>query len=193
MIPVDSIAVVYDALTDTPVLLLRPKNDQRVLPISLGRREALGIMAAMEGVGFPRPMPQDLTTAVIASLGAHVAWVHINDVRNDTFYARLYVEQEGEFVFIDARPSDALTIALRAHAPIAIDDDVFARAAVEDVGYTSGDPGMLGDLWAYLDKVAGKHFYQPVGGPSSTVGGPGTTGYVTPAHAPLEGQHFLVL
>lgn len=115
---------------EAPIVLLREKSGGRVLPIVIGFVEAQSILIALEKVVPPRPLTHDLIKNIVDTLNLKVDRVVINDLKNNTFYARIILKREGESVIysIDARPSDSIAVALRCGAPIFVADFIFERA-----------------------------------------------------------------
>src|SRR5215204_1994955 len=110
--------LMVDPITNMPIIILRDKDGQRVLPIWVGVFEANAIAVQIENVTLPRPMTHDLLRNVIADLRGEVQRIIVSDLRHNTFYATIELLVQGERVAIDARPSDAIALALRAKAPI---------------------------------------------------------------------------
>jgi bifunctional DNase/RNase len=121
MIPVKVKEIAFD-VSMNPVVLLVDEAEVKVLPIWIGPFEAHAIAMALEGVEPPRPMTHDLLKKVCDHLGAGVSRVVISDVRDGTYYAELYLRRNGEETVLDARPSDAIALALRSVAPIFISE-----------------------------------------------------------------------
>jgi uncharacterized protein len=124
--------LMVDPITNMPIVILRDKDGQRVLPIWVGVFEANAIALQMENVTTPRPMTHDLLKNVICDLKADIQKVVVSDLRENTFYALIYLVVNGEPVAIDARPSDAIALALRAQAPIFVEDRVIDNAKTVD-------------------------------------------------------------
>ena len=124
--------LMVDPITNMPIIILRDKDGQRVLPIWVGVFEANAIALQMENVATPRPMTHDLLKNVIADLKADIQKIVVSDLRENTFYALIYLLVNGEPVAIDARPSDAIALALRAQAPIFVEDRVIDNAKTVD-------------------------------------------------------------
>jgi hypothetical protein len=117
-------------------LILQESNGQRRLPIVIGAFEAQAIALEMEGIHPPRPMTHDLMKSTIESLGASLVEVVINDLNDGTFYAQLILDSTG--VEIDARPSDAIALAVRFQAPIFVKDEVMTEASFIPEGDVTG-------------------------------------------------------
>lgn len=112
------------------VVLLKEQAGERYLPIWIGPAEADAIAVKLQGVDVPRPLSHDLLWSVIGTLKASVNSIIINDLRDDTFYGRIILNTGGGQVEVDARPSDALALAIRARAPIFAEDAVLDEAAL---------------------------------------------------------------
>jgi bifunctional DNase/RNase len=125
-----------DPVTQMPIVVLKDVNGGSVLPIWVGIFEANAIALEIEKVSTPRPMTHDLMKTLLLGLNTGVRKVVVNELRDDTFYARIWLEREGELISVDSRPSDALALALRLDCPIYVDDSVLksskATAAITD-------------------------------------------------------------
>ena len=124
--------LILDPVTNSPIVILRDKEGQRVLPIWVGVAEANAIALQMENVSTPRPMTHDLLRNVIQDLKATVEKIVVCDLQENTFYALIYLDWNGDAVAIDARPSDAIALALRTRAPIFVEDSVLDNAKTLD-------------------------------------------------------------
>jgi bifunctional DNase/RNase len=132
-----------DPITNTPIVLLQDDEGQRVLPIWVGMFEANAIALQIENISSPRPMTHDLLRDVIENLKGEITRVVVNDLRDNTFYAQLHLLVDDAPVVVDARPSDAIALALRARAPIFAEDTVIANAKSVDVTPDKGDSERL--------------------------------------------------
>jgi len=112
------------------VVILRDKSSDRYLPIWIGAAEADAIAVQLQEVAVARPLTHDLLRSVIDTLGAHVNHVIVNDLSNDTFYARIVLDVNGGSMEIDSRPSDAIALAVRVKVPIYADESVLDKAGV---------------------------------------------------------------
>jgi hypothetical protein len=125
------------------VVILRDKSSDRYLPIWIGAAEADAIAVQLQEVAVARPLTHDLLRSVIDTLGAHVNHVIVNDLSNDTFYARIVLDVNGGSMEIDSRPSDAIALAVRVKVPIYADESVLDKAGVmldkDGETVTSGD------------------------------------------------------
>ena len=122
--------LVMDPVTNMPIVILRDVNGASVLPIWVGIYEANAIALEIEKVQTPRPMTHDLLKNVFLGLDVRVQKIVVNDLRDDTFFALIWVEREGELMSIDSRPSDALALALRMDFPIFVDEQVLKSSKV---------------------------------------------------------------
>jgi bifunctional DNase/RNase len=113
-----------DPVTQMPIVVLKDVNGNTVLPIWVGIFEANAIALEIEKVSTPRPMTHDLLKTVLMGLEAGVKKVVVSDLRDDTFYAVIWLEKNGEMISVDSRPSDALALALRLDCPIYVEDSV---------------------------------------------------------------------
>ena len=143
--------LMVDPITNMPIIILRDREGQRVLPIWVGIFEANAIALQMENVSTPRPMTHDLLRNVIEDLKGQVTKVLISDLKDNTFYALIYVEVAGDLVAIDARPSDAIALALRTHAPIFVEETVIDNAKGIDFGTEKADSDRLQKWLESLD------------------------------------------
>src|SRR4026207_1508776 len=124
--------LMVDPITNMPIIILRDKAEQRVLPIWVGVFEANAIALQIENVTTPRPMTHDLLRNVIHDLKADIQKIVVSDLKDNTFYALIYCVLNGGSTAVDARPSDATPLALRARAPIFVEDTVIANAKSSD-------------------------------------------------------------
>jgi bifunctional DNase/RNase len=116
--------LMMDPVTNMPIVILKDVSGDSVLPIWVGIYEANAIALEIEKVATPRPMTHDLLKNVLLGLDTHVRKVVVNDLREDTFFALIWLERDGRVISIDSRPSDALALALRLDCPIFVDDEV---------------------------------------------------------------------
>ena len=126
--------LMVDPVTNMPIILLRDSEGQKVLPIWVGIYEANAIALQIENVSTPRPMTHDLLKNVITDLKGTIRKIVVSDLKDNTFFALIYLEVNGETVAIDARPSDAIALALRARAPIFVEESVIDNAKPFDPG-----------------------------------------------------------
>lgn len=125
--------LMVDPITNTPIVILRDEDGMRVLPIWVGIFEANAIALQIENVTSPRPLTHDLLRNVLEDLKATVDRIVICDLQDSTFYSLVYLTRSGDTLAIDARPSDAIALALRTRAPIFVEESVIERAKTIDV------------------------------------------------------------
>jgi uncharacterized protein len=143
--------LMVDPITNTPIVILRDKDGQRVLPIWVGIFEANAIALQIENVTTPRPMTHDLLRNVIQDLNATVQKIVVCDLQENTFYALIYLRLNGDTLTIDARPSDAIALALRTRAPIFVEESVIDNAKPFDVAADKPDAERLHKWLESLD------------------------------------------
>jgi bifunctional DNase/RNase len=143
--------LMVDPITNTPIVILRDQDGQRVLPIWVGIFEANAIALQIENVTTPRPMTHDLLRNVITDLKANVDRIVVCDLQDNTFYALIYLTRNGETMAIDARPSDAIALALRTRAPIFVEESVIDSAKTTDLAPDKPDSDRLHKWLESLD------------------------------------------
>lgn len=125
-------ALLVDPYQNTPVILLKDQQSEKVVPVWIGNPEATAIAIALQGKPFPRPLTHDLLQTMIETLGGELDMVVIDNIQDATYYATLFVrDRKGEVHEIDARPSDSIALALRTESPIYISEEVFSASAIE--------------------------------------------------------------
>jgi uncharacterized protein len=122
--------LMMDPVTNMPIVILKDINGAAVLPIWVGIYEANAIALEIEKVSTPRPMTHDLIKNLLTGLETHVHRVVVSDLRDDTFYAVIWLERDGQVISIDSRPSDALALALRVDCPIFVEDQVLKNSKI---------------------------------------------------------------
>jgi uncharacterized protein len=125
---VDVVAVMVDQNTQQPTVLLQGKRDKRSVALAIGLAEATGIAVPLQGVTPPRPLTHDLFLTLFGRLKVTLTRVVITDLRDDIFYAILYLNAGGPEFQLDARPSDAIALAIRAKVPVLVEERVFDKA-----------------------------------------------------------------
>ena len=126
--------VSFDLVGKQPIVLLKTAEGNKFLPIWIGHPEAAAILMKLQSATTPRPMTHDLVTDILEQLGAQVVRITVTELRENTFYAQITVQQDGSEVEIDSRPSDAIALAIRADAPIFAADEVIEESAIEFEG-----------------------------------------------------------
>jgi len=139
--------VTVDPLTKSPIVILREPESGNVVPIWIGLLEANAIALALEGTELPRPMTHDLMKSILHATGTRLLSIEIADIREGTYFAFLHLEGNGETVRVDARPSDAIALALRCEARILVSDAVFAQSSISA---TAASEGGERDKWTEL-------------------------------------------
>ena len=124
--------LMIDPVTNMPIVILRDEAGERTLPIWVGPVEANAIAMQVENVAPPRPMTHDLVRNLLADLGATLTRVVISDLRDSTYFAYLQLSRDGDVLFVDARPSDALALSLRSKAPVFVETSVMDRSSAID-------------------------------------------------------------
>jgi bifunctional DNase/RNase len=122
-----------DPLSNMPMIVLRDEEEKRSLPIWVGLAEANAIALELEKITTARPMTHDLLKNMLETVGARVAKVVVNDLKENTFYAVIHLRLGTQDLTVDSRPSDAIALALRVDAPIFVDEDVLAKAESVEV------------------------------------------------------------
>ena len=143
--------LIIDPITNRPIVILRDKDGQRVLPIWVGPFEANAIAVQLENMPTPRPMTHDLLKNVIHDLKADIQKIVVSDLKENTFYALIYLQVNGEAVAVDSRPSDAIALALRSRAPIFVEDKVIDHARSADMAPEKEDSERLQKWLENLD------------------------------------------
>ena len=130
MIEMKVAGIALDAVSRSPIILLKDASDRRALPIYIGQDQAKAIINALEKQAPPRPFTHDLIINLLESCRISIDRILINALQDNTFYAVIVIEQDGVFKEIDARPSDAIALAVRSKAPIWVMEEVIADASI---------------------------------------------------------------
>lgn len=147
-----------DSSTQSPIVILKEKEGERYLPIWIGPSEASAIATELAGVKFSRPLTHDLMKNIVKALHGSVSQVVIGALKNNTYYAQVFVENgEEDVAAIDARPSDSIALALRLHAPIYAAEELLDHTA-EDVGEVEEEQYDPEDLKDYLRRMNPEDF-----------------------------------
>src|SRR5688500_5313106 len=126
--------VSFDLVGKQPIVLLKTSNGNKFLPIWIGHSEAAAILVKLQNAATPRPMTHDLVTDLLGHLEAEVVSVTVTELRDNTFYARITIQQNGSEIEIDSRPSDAIALAVRSGAKIFAADEVIEESGIEFEG-----------------------------------------------------------
>ena len=143
--------LMVDPITNMPIVILKDKEGDRVLPIWVGIFEANAIALQIENIATPRPMTHDLLRNIISDLDGQVDRVVVSDLKDNTFFAIIHLTVKGEAVIVDARPSDAIALALRTRAPILVDETVIDHAKTVDFASERADSDRLQKWLESLD------------------------------------------
>jgi len=142
--------LMMDPVTNMPIVILKDTNGNAVLPIWVGVYEANAIALEIEKVATPRPMTHDLIKNVLLGLNTTVRKVVVNDLRDETYYALIWLEQDGQVISIDSRPSDALAVALRLDCPIYVEESVFKNSKLAN---TTNEKAASDELRKWLENL----------------------------------------
>ena len=135
--------LMIDPITNMPIVILKDKEGDRVLPIWVGVFEANAIALQIENISTPRPMTHDLLRNILSEIEADVQRIVVCELKENTFYAMIYLDREGQTMAVDARPSDAIALALRTKAPIFVEDAVVESAKGLDLSKDTTDSERL--------------------------------------------------
>ncbi len=130
MIEMKVMGIALDTRTGSPIVVLHDLENRKALPIWIGSAEASAIIRKIENLGVVRPMTHDLICSIIEKTGCTLDRIEINNVEKETYYATLYLVRDGEEIEIDARPSDAIAVAMRMDAPIYVTANVLMDGSV---------------------------------------------------------------
>ena len=123
-----------DPLTNSPIMILKDMDGEKTIPIWIGLLEATAIAGELENIKFSRPMTHDLMKNMMDKMGIKLAKIEISDLRDNTYFALIYFIFDGKEFTMDARPSDAIALALRAQAPIYVEEQVILKSKDVDLG-----------------------------------------------------------
>ena len=152
-------SIAIDPTSNTPIIILKLSKGEKAIPIWIGLLEATSIASALKDIKFDRPMTHDLFKNLIENLNMVVSKVEVCDLRNNTFFAKIYFTSPERSFSMDARPSDAIAIALRFQAPIYVDDKIIEKSQVIDADYEMTNKTEEGKKWAeYLEKLSPEDF-----------------------------------
>ena len=160
--------VSFEPIGKQPIVLLKTADDDKFLPIWIGHPEAAAILMKLQGASAPRPMTHDLLNEVISELQGEIVRVAVTELRENTFYARITIVQDGREVEIDSRPSDAIALAVRCDAQIFASDDVIEESGIEFQADDDEQPGLVtassladldpGEFRKFLENVTVEEF-----------------------------------
>jgi hypothetical protein len=148
-----------DPASNTPIIILKSEDDQQAVPIWIGLLEATSIASALQNIKYDRPMTHDLLKNFADTLQISIVKVEVCDLKDNTFYARIYFVSKDQSFDIDARPSDAIALALRFKAPIFVEDSVMQQSKISDGEAEVVDNSEEGKKWAdYLANLSPDDF-----------------------------------
>ena len=150
--------VSFDIVGKQPIVLLKTADGNKFLPIWIGHSEAAAILMKLQGASTPRPLTHDLVTSMLAELEARVTRITVTELRDNTFYASITIQQDGSEIEVDSRPSDAIALAVRAEAPIFADDRVIEESAIEFEGEEVNEEEIVTEFKRFLDDVSPDQF-----------------------------------
>jgi uncharacterized protein len=150
--------VSFDLVGKQPIVLLKTADGNRFLPIWIGHPEAAAILMKLQNASTPRPMTHDLVTEILGQLNAEVVRITVTELRENTFFAQITVQQDGSEVEIDSRPSDAIALAIRSEAPIYAAESVIEESAIEFEGEEVNEEEMVDEFKKFLENVSPDQF-----------------------------------
>lgn len=154
-------SVNMDQVTNSPIIILKEIEGDQTLPIWIGLLEATAIASEIEGVKFSRPMTHDLLKDIMDKTDIKIKRIEICDLRDNTYYALIHLTNRGKSLSIDSRPSDAIALALRTHAPIFVSDEVLEKSSQIEAAResTAVDKSEQGKKWQdILEKLKPEDF-----------------------------------
>ena len=147
-----------DSSTNSHVVILQEKGGNRLLPIWIGQPEAAAILMKLQGTTAPRPLTHDLLVNILSELEVEVVRVTVTELRENTFHASITVQQGDAEIEIDSRSSDAIAVAVRAHAPIFAAEEVIEESAIEFDGEEASEEDIVDEFKRFLDRVSAEDF-----------------------------------
>lgn len=148
-----------DPLTNSPIVILKEIDGERTLPIWIGLLEATAIASELEGIKFSRPMTHDLLKNIMDIIELKINKIEVCDLKNNTYYALIYINHQGKEISIDARPSDALALSLRMGAPVFVSEEVINKSSQIDLKAEPEDKSEQGKKWQeILEKLNPEDF-----------------------------------
>ncbi len=148
--------LMMDPVTNMPIVILKDVGSTNVLPIWVGIYEANAIALEIEKVSTPRPMTHDLIKTLLVGLDAGIQKVVVNELKDDTFFAVIWVQRDGELISVDSRPSDALALALRLDCPIFVEDSVLKSSRLSTAAAEKGSTSQ--ELRRMLENLGDEDF-----------------------------------
>ena len=160
LIEVKVFGLAMDPITNTPIVILKDLQGKRAIPIWIGLFEASAIATQMEEINLARPMTHDLMNEMLTILEVKVLKIVINDLKDNTFFATIHILKDDVSIMVDARPSDAIALALRARAPIFVDEKVVEKSTNIDSGRKTADLNKYTgeELEEFLENLSSEDF-----------------------------------
>jgi bifunctional DNase/RNase len=143
--------LMIDPITNMPIVILKDTKTNSVLPIWVGIFEANAIMLKIENIETPRPMTHDLIKSILANLKAKVEKIVVTTLKNNTYYALIFLNVDGKKIEVDSRPSDAIALALRTESPIYVEESVIEQARNFDLSSDISDSEKIKKWFENLD------------------------------------------
>lgn len=150
MIHMKVTGLTIDPFTNMPIIILKDFQEKMALPIWIGLIEASAIATEIEKIQLARPMTHDLMKNILKEIDVKVTRVEVNDLADNTFYARIYLQKDSKEILMDARPSDAIALALRTAAPIFVDRQVMEKSRRIDLSKSSDDQKNKEQKWTEI-------------------------------------------
>ena len=150
--------VSFDVTSKQPIVLLKVEDTNRFLPIWIGHPEAAAILMKLQGAELPRPLTHDLLANVIDHLSATVVAVIVTELRDNTFYAVIHLETDGQEVLLDSRPSDAIALAVRTETPIYVSTELLNANGIEFEREIQDVEEIISEFRQFLDDVSPQDF-----------------------------------
>ena len=158
MVEMSIYGVSFDLVGKQPIVLLKTAEGNKFLPIWIGHPEAAAILMKLQNATAPRPLTHDLLVNILGELDVEVVRVTVTELRDNTFHASITVAQNGNELEIDSRSSDAIAVAVRAHAPIYAADSVIDESAIEFEGEEVNEEEIIDEFKTFLDRVSAEDF-----------------------------------
>jgi bifunctional DNase/RNase len=145
--------LMMDPLTNSPIVVLQDIHSDTLLPIWVGIFEANAIALQIEKIDTPRPMTHDLIKGVLNQLNARVTKIVVTELKDNTFYALIFLSVNGKVITIDSRPSDAIALALRTDSPIFVTDEVISKSAAANAVAPNAERSSPEDIKRWLENL----------------------------------------
>ncbi|MBI5344120.1 MAG: bifunctional nuclease family protein, partial [Deltaproteobacteria bacterium] len=146
-----------DPFTNAPIVILKDMDEKNALPVWIGVLESSAIAAELEKIQFSRPMTHDLVREILKTMQIDVTKIEVNDLKDNVYYATIHMASKGTAFTVDARPSDAIALALRMSSPIFVDTRVLDKSKSIDMR-AEGKQGSAKDLIEMLDQLSPDEF-----------------------------------